>query len=85
MPVIVRPEDWPEWYAAGDLAEASFQRITAPYPPGEMSALAVSTLVNSARIDTPACCDPAGAPPPPKLTIRRKKPSPPDSQQTFGF
>jgi putative SOS response-associated peptidase YedK len=88
MPVIVRPEDWPEWYAPGDLAEASFERITTPYPPGEMSALAVSALVNSARTDSPACCEPAGSSPsvpPGKLTIRRKEPPPPDVQQTFGF
>lgn len=86
MPVIVRPEDWHEWYSAGELAEGSFQRITTPYPAGEMSARAVSPLVNSARIDSPACCDPAGpSRPPAKLTVRRGKSAPPDGQQTFGF
>jgi hypothetical protein len=50
-----------------------------------MSGLAVSPLVNSARTDSPACCDLAGStPPPPKLNIR-KKAAPPDAQQTFKF
>ena len=58
MPVIVRREDWPEWFSSKELADESFQRITAPYRPEEMSALAVSSLVNSAKFDDPRCCEP---------------------------
>jgi putative SOS response-associated peptidase YedK len=83
MPVIVRREDWPEWFSPGDLAAGSFLRITTPYAPDEMSMLPVSPLVNSARIDDPACCEPSapgGSP-----GIKPKTASKPDGQQTFGF
>jgi hypothetical protein len=63
MPVIVRREDWDEWFSPGELEDRSFQRITAPYAPEEISALEVSPLVNSARVDDSRCCDPAGAVP----------------------
>lgn len=78
MPVIVRREDWAEWFSPVDLAEESFLRIMAPYPPGEMSALGVSARVNSARVDDPECCEPWAAPP-------AGEPVKPDGQQTFGF
>ena len=84
MPVIVRPEDWPEWLAPGELAGQSFQRITTPYAAAEMSALAVSPLVNTAKIDDPRCCEPPDLPAR-SLTIKRKAPANPDGQQTFGF
>ena len=58
MPVIIRRGDWDEWFSAGDLSDESFHRITAPYAPDEMSALAVSPLVNSARIDDARCIEP---------------------------
>jgi len=51
-----------------------------------MSALAVSALVNSGRVDDPRCCE-AGDPAPEvreKLEIRRREPTP-DQQQTPGF
>jgi len=55
MPVIVRREDWEEWFSPGELGDHAFQRITAPYRAEEMSALAVSPLVNSARANDPRC------------------------------
>ena len=58
MPVIVKKEDWNEWFAPGELADEGFQRITAPYPAVELSALAVSPIVNSARIDDARCIEP---------------------------
>lgn len=54
-PVIIRREDWPEWFSSGELAEQSFQRIMTPYRAEEISALAVSPLVNSARWNNPRC------------------------------
>jgi len=38
------------------MADGSFQRMTAPYRAEEMSTLALSPLVNSARVDDPGCC-----------------------------
>jgi len=87
MPVIVRREDWEEWFSPDPLSDVSFQRITTPYLAEEMSALEVSPLVNSGRVDDARCCEPAGsvvidAPP---LKIKRKAPVVQDDQQTFGF
>jgi len=52
-----------------------------------MSALAVSTLVNSAKVDDRRCCQPREAAPevPGKLDIRRKGSVKPDGQQTLGL
>jgi len=85
MPVIVQEEDWEEWFSPDEIWDQSFQRITAPYRAEEMSALAVSTLVNSARVDDPRCCQ-AGdvAPVPQKLKITRRE-SEPDQQLTLGL
>jgi putative SOS response-associated peptidase YedK len=88
MPVIVLREDWPLWCADTGLPERNFQRITTPWPPGEMAALEVSPVVNSAKTDSPDCCAPAGSQPidpPPKLTITRKPSPSADAQQTFSF
>jgi putative SOS response-associated peptidase YedK len=85
MPVIVRREDWDEWMSPGELAEQSFQRITTPYAPEEMSALEVSPLVNSGRVDDPRCCEPAGSVDVPPLKITRKEPVKQEDQATFGF
>jgi len=85
MPVIVRREDWEEWFSPGELADRSFQRITTPYRAEEMSAVAVSPLVNSARVDDPRCCQP-GDPATEdlqKLKITRREPR--ADQQTLGL
>jgi putative SOS response-associated peptidase YedK len=84
MPVIVRREDWAEWLSPDELADPSFGRIMTPYAPEEMTAIQVSPLVNSARIDTPRCCEPwDGNEPPSKRTVTRQPA--PDGQETFGF
>ena len=58
MPVIVPRPDWEEWFSPGKLEAQSFLRITAPYRDEEMSVVAVSPLVNGARVDDPRCCRP---------------------------
>ena len=85
MPVIIPHEDWEEWFSPGELAAESFLRITTPYQGEEMSALAVSSLVNSARIDDPRCCQPGESLPeaPEKLKISRRASKP--DQQTLGL
>jgi len=85
MPVIVSREDWEEWFSPGELADRSFQRIIAPYRAEEMTSLAVSPLVNSARVDDPRCCLPGDSVmvEPPKLEITRQQPR--TDQQTLGF
>ena len=88
MPVIVRRADWEEWLSTGELGDKGFERITAPYAGEEMSALPVSPLVNSAKVDDPKCCegwDSARIDIPSKVKMMRKEPAKTDSQQTFGF
>ena len=61
-------------------------KFTTPYRAEEMSALAVSPLVNSARLDDPQCCQSVESPEAPeKLRIVRKEPLKPDGQQTLGL
>jgi len=84
--VIVRREDWEEWFSPGELGDQGFQRITSPYRAAEMSALAVSTLLNNGRVDDPQCCEARDvAPVPQKLKITRREPMQPDQQQTLEF
>jgi putative SOS response-associated peptidase YedK len=87
MPVMIHREDWEEWMEPGSLADESFRRITMPYSAEEVSALEVSPLVNSGRVDDARCCEPAAAvevnaaP----QQIARKEPMIQAEQQTFGF
>ena len=87
MPVIVRREDWDEWLSPTELADRAFQRITTPYRADEMAVVAVSPLVNSARVDDPRCCEAAASAPeaPQKLKITREGPGKPDGQETLGI
>ena len=81
MPVIVRTEDRDEWLANGELGEVGFQRMTKPYSPEEMSAVAVSPIVNSAKVDDSRCSEPDRSAA--KLAIARKEPANEDGRQTF--
>jgi len=85
MPVIVRREEWSEWLSHAELADRAFQRITCPYRSDEMAAVAVSPLVNSARVDDPRCCEAAAPEVPQKLKITRKETGTPDGQETLGI
>ncbi len=58
MPVILRPEDYPEWLDAGPQAAQSLQHLVAPFPPELMEAYPVSALVNSPSNDRAECLQP---------------------------
>jgi len=60
MPVIVCREYWEEWFSPGEQPDAVFQHIATPYASEEMSELAVSSVVNSAKVDDPRCCEALG-------------------------
>ena len=87
MPVIVRREYWEEWFSPGELPDAVFHHITTPYASEEMSALAVSSVVNSAKVDDPRCCEAwnCEAVPQKLVIILPEKPKPKSQQQNFGF
>ena len=86
MPVIVRQHDWEEWCAPGELSEASFTRIVAPYAAEEMEGLEVSDLVNRGGVEDPRCCE-ARAPGEerPPLKIRRANAPAEEGQGVFEF
>jgi putative SOS response-associated peptidase YedK len=46
MPVILRPEDYEMWLDVGVRRAELLRHLLCPYPHGEMSAYAVSPLVN---------------------------------------
>ena len=84
MPVIVGRQDWEEWFSPGELAAQSFLRITTPYEAEGMSVVAISPLINSARVDDPRCCLPGESPAvSEKLKITRRESEP--DQQTLRF
>lgn len=58
MPVIVRPEDYEVWLDADISQPERLTPLLRPYPHEEMSAYAVSALVNSPSNDTPRCVEP---------------------------
>jgi putative SOS response-associated peptidase YedK len=57
MPVILRDEHFAEWLDAPKHPPAEVQHLLQPLPSGELQLSPVSTRVNNARIDDPACLD----------------------------
>lgn len=58
MPVILRPEDYEMWLDPDLRATGHLAALLQPYPHAEMSAYAVSALVNSPSNDSPRCVEP---------------------------
>ena len=58
MPVILRPEDYDLWLDAEVRRVELLRPLLRPYTHGEMSAYAVSLLVNSPSNDDPRCVEP---------------------------
>ncbi|MFB6105273.1 MAG: SOS response-associated peptidase [Halobacteriaceae archaeon] len=56
MPVMLEPDEEAAWLAATD--EATRAAVLDPYPPGEVCAYEVSTMVNNPANDSPAVIDP---------------------------
>ena len=59
MPVILRPEDYDLWLDAGVRSAERLLPLLRPYPREEMTAYAVSVMVNSPSNDSPRCVEPA--------------------------
>jgi putative SOS response-associated peptidase YedK len=64
MPVIIPPEAYREWLDAGERSPGELDKLLVPYREGELEATAVSTFVNSAKNDGPACIAPPDEEPP---------------------
>lgn len=59
MPVILEPGDYPLWLEPGELNPEVLNPLIRPFPPEQMDAYSVSTLVNSPANDVPECLLPA--------------------------
>ena len=55
MPVILDNDAYDLWLEPSDLPPAELNHLLKPYPAEEMTAYAVSRLVNQPKNDTPAC------------------------------
>jgi putative SOS response-associated peptidase YedK len=57
MPVIIAPADYDEWLGNPDVPSAP-SHLVAPCDPGDLTAIRVSTWVNTPAHDDPACVMP---------------------------
>lgn len=55
MPVILSKENEKEWLDSNNRNLTTLQKLLTPYPATKMSAYQVSTIVNSAKTDSPEC------------------------------
>jgi len=63
MPVILPPGAYARWLDPRPGAALDLRSLLVPFPAGAMAARPVSTAVNNARFDNPACLDPEQQPP----------------------
>lgn len=59
MPVILDPADYALWLDPTVVLAAELRPLLRPFPAAAMTAYPVSTRVNNAAFDDPACLDPA--------------------------
>ncbi|REK08622.1 MAG: SOS response-associated peptidase [Planctomycetota bacterium] len=57
MPVILDPADYEAWLDPAVDDPGRLERLLTPYPAAQMTTFPVSTVVNSARLDTPECIE----------------------------
>jgi putative SOS response-associated peptidase YedK len=58
MPVILPPKAYDLWLTPEELPAEKSLRLLKPFPASQMKAVAVSPLVNNARVDAPECVVP---------------------------
>jgi putative SOS response-associated peptidase YedK len=61
MPVILPEENYAQWLDPKNEDLRALESLLRPYPPGEMTAFPISTLVNSPRNERPECIARASA------------------------
>jgi putative SOS response-associated peptidase YedK len=57
MPVIVPAEEYGLWLDPAVQKPSDLEPVLQPFPPEELTAYAVSPIVNSPRHDVPACVE----------------------------
>jgi putative SOS response-associated peptidase YedK len=55
MPVILPEEHFAQWFDPKNEGPQELESLLKPYPPAEMMAFPISTLVNSPRNECPEC------------------------------
>jgi putative SOS response-associated peptidase YedK len=63
MPVILPPDAYARWLDPRPGVALALRSLLVPFPAAGMTARPVSTAVNNARFDDPACLDPEQQPP----------------------
>jgi len=58
MPAILKPEAYPLWLDPAEQAPDKLGKLLKPYPASQMTAFAVSRLVNDPKQDSPECIAP---------------------------
>lgn len=58
MPAILKPETYPLWLDPAEQAPDKLGNLLKPYPASQMTAFAVSRLVNDPKQDSPECIAP---------------------------
>lgn len=61
MPVILKPEDYATWLEPDELPTAVAHELLVPYDPQNMTAYAVSRMVNKPSVDSEDCIAPLTA------------------------
>jgi len=61
MPVVLKPEAWPEWLGEGPADETRLKSLLAPYPSDDMMCWPVSTRVGSVKNNDPSLIEPVAA------------------------
>ena len=57
-PVILAPDDYDLWLDPEFQGKEKLLPLLRPYPASEMTAYAISTVVNNPRNEKPACVEP---------------------------
>jgi putative SOS response-associated peptidase YedK len=60
MPVVLKPEAWPEWLGEEPADEARLKSLLAPYPSDGMVCWPVSARVGNVRNNDPGLIEPIG-------------------------
>lgn len=55
MPAVIPPTDWDRWLDPRETEPGKLLPLLRPYPPEEMEAIPVSTVVNNSRHEGPDC------------------------------
>ena len=62
MPVVLKPETWPQWLGEEPVDPKRLKALLAPFPAEEMLACPVSPRVGNVKNNDPSLIEPIGNP-----------------------